>query len=112
MKNHAFTLLLEPPSLPSDVHLLYYIIKVCSKQGDCKEETSTNSTVTVTNVARGSKYTYSAKVKTIAHVIIVMNQQVVTTEIESAFASDKTIETAYILTEYELAKDTLFGRNV
>ena len=38
-----------------------------------------------------------------------MYQQVVTTERESAFSSEKILETAYILTEYELAKDTLFG---
>ena len=44
--------------------------------------------------------------------MILMYQQVVTTERESAFTSEKTIETAYILTDYELAKNTLFGRNV
>jgi hypothetical protein len=53
---------MEPPSLPIDVNVLFYIIEVCSEKNNCKEEMATKSPVAITNVARGRSYSYRAKV--------------------------------------------------
>ena len=77
----------------------------------CSEESSAGENVAITNVARGSVYSYSAKVG--AHLRkcqFLFCSQVITTEGESDFSPEDMVETSYTLTEYEQAKADMFGR--
>ena len=65
MRNHQFILDIDPPVLPDDVKPLYYVIEVCAETGVCSEDISGSQPVTITSVARGAKYSYSAKVKSL-----------------------------------------------
>ena len=67
VKNHEITFHLDPPSLPENVSTLFYLVRLCREPGDpesrvCSEELSAGENVAITNVARGSVYSYSAKV--------------------------------------------------
>ena len=117
MKNHEITFHLDPPSLPENVETLFYLVRLCREPGDpesrvCSEELSVGENVAITNVARGSVYSYSAKVSSayLRKCQFLFCSQVITTEGESDFSPEDMVETSYTLTEYEQAKADMFGR--
>ena len=116
MKNHEITFHLDPPSLPENVETLFYLVRLCREPGVpesrvCSEESSAGENVAITNVARGSVYSYSAKVGAyLRKWQFLFCSQVITTEGESDFSPEDMVETSYTLTEYEQAKADMFGR--
>ena len=111
MKNHEIIFSLEPPPLPENVTVLYYLLRLCREFTECSEEFSSNKSVTITNLARGSNYAYSVKVGYNSKAsFFSLNFQVITDRGESNFSDENMVKTAYNLTEYEKAKEDMFGR--